>query len=267
MSSTLFKIIVAALAATAVQALPSSYPGYMNSTAPPAPPAVDNSPLIAELKDAPTALARFQKLFTENGALLTGDALRSKIVFDFGATAKAGVSNAGVVATGGKTSAANIGTFPVLTDLGISTTVGFLNACGINTPHNHPRATEFLTLTEGSELQFGIIVENGLVKTGGQEIAGSLSKYQGTVFPMGSIHYQFNPTCDPATFIATLNSEDPGTNQATNFFALNDDVVRATLGAPMALDGQDLESFRKAIPTNLAQDIEVCLSRCGMAKR
>jgi hypothetical protein len=40
----------------------------------------------------------------------------------------------------------NVETFPILTDLGISTTVAFLGACGINTPHVHPRATEFLTV-------------------------------------------------------------------------------------------------------------------------
>ena len=63
------------------------------------------------------------------------------------------------------------------------------------------------------------------------EVAGYLHKFDGTVFPQGSIHYQFNNNCEDATFVATLNSEDPGTSQiAQNFFALNSQVVDATLG-------------------------------------
>jgi hypothetical protein len=98
----------------------------------------------------------------------------------------------------------------------------------------HPRATEFLTLVEGSNLEFGYVLENNLVGAGqNPEIAGYLNKFDGTVFPQGSVHYQFNNNCEKATFVATLNSEDPGTNQiAQAFFALNSDVVNATLGFP-----------------------------------
>jgi hypothetical protein len=67
------------------------------------------------------------------------------------------------------------------------------------------------------------------------EIAGALKKFDGTVFPQGSIHYQFNNNCQDATFVATLNSEDPGTSQiAQNFFALNPQVVDATLNATVS---------------------------------
>lgn len=108
------------------------------------------------------------------------------------------------------------------------------------------------------------MLENGLVGPDkNPEIAGTLNKFEGTVFPMGSIHFQFNDNCDGATFVATLNSEDPGTSQiAQNFFALNDEVVNATLGFPREIDGKNIEEFRKYIPANLAQDIEVCLRRC-----
>jgi hypothetical protein len=84
------------------------------------------------------------------------------------------------------------------------------------------------------------VLENGLVKTGqNPEIAGTLNNFEGTVFPQGSIHFQFNDSCDNATFIATLNSEDPGTSQvAQNFFALDSGVVNATLGFPKTIDGQ-----------------------------
>lgn len=128
----------------------------------------------------------------------------------------------------------------------------------------HPRATEFLTLVDGSNLKFGYVLENGLVGAGqNPEVAGALNKFEGTVFPQGSIHFQFNDNCAAATFVASLNSEDPGTSQvAQNFFALNAGVVNATLGFPKTIDGKNIEEFRKLIPANLAQDVDVCLARC-----
>jgi hypothetical protein len=134
--------------------------------------------------------------------------------------------------------------------------------------HVHPRATEFLTLVEGSNLSFGYVLENGLVAAGqNSEVAGTLQKFEGTVFPQGSIHFQFNDNCEKAVFVASLNSEDPGTNQvAQGFFALNASVVSATLGLPKEVNGKNIEEFRKIIPTNLAQDIDVCLAKCNKKK-
>jgi hypothetical protein len=143
-------------------------------------------------------------------------------------------------------------------------TLGFLEPCGINTPHMHPRATEFLILVEGSNLRFGQVLEDGLVKSGqDQEIAGTLKRYQGTAFPPGSTHYQFNDSCEKAVFVAALNSEDPGTSRiAQNFFSLDPGVVNATLGYPRIVNGGDVKDFKKTIPNNLAQDVNVCLARC-----
>jgi len=263
MSPTIAKIIVTALAFGAAHALPKPSEGaYASSTTVAAPPAatVDNTALILELEQAPTAVERFKKLLTKDGKILSEADLAKTVVFDFnGATAAPG-------AKGGAAKAANIQTFPILTDLGISTTMGFLGPCGMNTPHTHPRATEFLTVVEG-EVDFGFIIENGLVKEGPAEARGHLNKFQGAVFPMGSIHYQVNPTCKPATFVATLNSEDPGTSQiAQNFFGLNGDVVEATLGFVQSFDGKDLETFRKMIPANIALGIEQCLKTCNIPK-
>ena len=251
------KLIVLAIATLgSVQALPAP---SSTSSAPAAPtPTNYQAKLFRDLFTAPTAIKRFQRLLTKDGALLTGDALKKLIVFSFNDATPA------PNAEGGATKSANIETFPILTDLGISTTVAFLEPCGINTPHVHPRATEFLTLVEGSNLKFGYVLENGFVAApANPEIAGALNKFEGTVFPQGSIHFQFNDNCDKATFVASLNSEDPGTSQiAQNFFALNSQVVNATLGFPKTIDGKNIEEFRKYIPANLAQDMDVCFARC-----
>jgi hypothetical protein len=134
--------------------------------------------------------------------------------------------------------------------------------------HVHPRATEFLTLVEGSGLSFGYVLENGLVAAGeNPEVAGTLQKFEGTVFPQGSIHFQFNANCDRAVFVASLNSEDPGTSQvAQGFFALNTDVVNATLGFPTEISGKNIDEFRMMIPNNLAQNIDTCLAMCDKDK-
>ncbi|KAF2746923.1 RmlC-like cupin, partial [Sporormia fimetaria CBS 119925] len=213
---------------------------------------------VPQLLTQGSALKRFKLLLTSNGKLKPESEIAAATVFDFNA------ASAAPNAKGGRALAANIDTFPLLTDLGISTTVAFLSPCGLNTPHVHPRATEFLTLVSGS-LTFGSILENGLVDPGQPaEIRGRLQPFQGTAFPVGSIHYQFNPSCDTeAVFVASLNNEDPGTNQvAQGFLGLDGGVVNATLGFPKTVDGRDLEGFRKMIPANLALDVESCLRRC-----
>jgi hypothetical protein len=217
--------------------------------------------LISKMKTAGTVVDRFNTLLLDsNKNLLTGDDLRSRTVFDF---------NAGNVpakgATGGAIALANINKFPILTGLGVSVALGFISGCGLNTPHTHPRATEFLTVVEG-EMHTGFILENGFVDADGKpiEVTATLGKNQGTVFPVGSNHWQFNPSCDNATFVAALSSEDPGVSQiAQNFFNLEGDVIEATLGFPESIDGKNLKDFKAQIPANVAQIVENCAAKCG----
>lgn len=71
----------------------------------------------------------------------------------------------------------------------IAMVVGFLGPCGLNTPHTHPRATEFLYLVNGS-LTSGMITE-----TGSRFITNTLQAGQAMVLPKGSIHFQQNNDC------------------------------------------------------------------------
>lgn len=264
------QFIVAGLLTAAVQALPQPQAAAPAPPTAPAPPASDKdaadqkkAELFEKLFTAPTAVKRIGTLLTQkvNGEtkLLEGDDLKKQIVFPFSPPP---VQNQ---TAGGAAVAANIDSFPILTGLGISTTLGFLQPCGINTPHVHPRATEFLTVVQGKDVKFGYVLENGLVSgKNNPEVAGTLGLFEGTVFPQGSIHFQFNDNCDQAVFVAGLNSEDPGTNQiAQGFFNLNAGVVNATLGFPKEINGQNIEQFKNTIPPNLAQDVQVCLKRCN----
>lgn len=123
---TLTKILVAGLATFgAVQAFPAPQAASNSTTtpsaqpssipAPSAPAASDQAALYRDLSAAPTAIDRLKRILTVGGNLLTGDALKKAIVFDFnGATPAAG-------AKGGATKAAvrffPLPVYPSMTDL------------------------------------------------------------------------------------------------------------------------------------------------------
>ena len=89
----------------------------------------------------------------------------------------------------------------------------------MNTPHTHPRATEFLFLVNGG-MEAGFIEENGA-----RFVINTLAPGQGTIFPKGSIHYQINTGCEPLTFVAALNDEDPGASQVAQRCEYSDAVI------------------------------------------
>ncbi|KAF7327385.1 Spherulin-1b protein [Mycena kentingensis (nom. inval.)] len=226
---------------------------------PPPVPLLPNAPAVAAgLKPQPSTNDRFKKLLTDsNGALLTGDTFRQLTVFDFNNQ----VAERNPNAKGGSILLATVDNFPLLTDLGISNAISFVEPCGLNIPHSHPRANEFFTVIEG-QLDTAFVQENGF----NAPIQTALGKYQGTVFPAGSVHYQQNPTCDPAVFVAALNSEDPGRSDvATTFFMLDADVINAALGFPETIGGSNIEDWRAHLPVNLAAGVDSCLKACGLS--
>jgi len=218
-------------------------------------PLISNAAEIAAgLMTAPSSNDRFKKLLTDNGTLLTGEALRQLTVFDFN---NQNPKNA----PGGSILLATVDNFPILQGLDIAGTISFVEPCGLNIPHMHPRADEFFFTVEGI-LDTGFVKENGF----NTEIETQLGKYQGTVFPMGSMHYQQNPTCKPAVFVAALNSADPGRSDiATSFWMLPNDVINSALGFPNTIGGGNIEAWRSHLPINLAAGVDSCLKRCGLS--
>ncbi|KAJ7692128.1 RmlC-like cupin domain-containing protein, partial [Mycena rosella] len=196
---------------------------------------------------------RFKKLLTDgSGNFLAGDALRQLTVFDFNNQAAASG------ASGGSILLATVDNFPILEELGISGAVSLVEPCGLNIPHLHPRANELITVVDGI-LDTGFVQENGFNTI----IQTQLGQYQATVFPMGSIHYQQNPTCSPAVFVAALNNEDPGRSDiATTFWMLPSDVVDAALGFPETIGGGNINAWRAHLPVNLAAGVDSCLAAC-----
>ncbi|KAK6382155.1 hypothetical protein LTS17_004041 [Exophiala oligosperma] len=219
-----------------------------NPTAVPNP--VPTSGVIAELLTADNTVARFKEIQKEIAA---GDA---SLKFDFNPAANPAVTPG----EGGQVDLASRANFPILTGLGISAAGIFFEPCGLNTPHVHPRAAEFLTVATDSNVFTGFVLENGLAS----EFNTTLTQFQGTVFPQGSIHFQQNLDCHPAVAIAGLNSEDPGASSVAQNFIVNldGDVVDAILGFPKQIDGDNFAQFKKNIPASLAKGVEECLIRC-----
>lgn len=207
-----------------------------------------NEELIAKLMTAPSAIDRF-KLLDQPGDW----------IFDFKDVNAPNRSES--KGQGGLSIAATSTTFPALIGNGVSMTVAFLGPCGMNTAHVHNRATELNIIVQGR------LVTNFVLENGAKPVANTMDTFQMAVFPQGAIHQEFNPDCTDAVFVAAFPDADAGVNTvANNFFSLRPDVVSATLGGVQTLDGKDIDSFRHAIPANLAQGIDACLNKCGIKR-
>ncbi|KAF8175726.1 hypothetical protein K438DRAFT_1727633 [Mycena galopus ATCC 62051] len=204
--------------------------------------ASDEAALVAALRDAPTAVDRIN--------LLPDD---EDFEFDFFDPTKAAT-----VGAGGKIILANSGTFPAVIGSNSAMAVGILDACSMNTPHTHPRATEMQFSVNGT-IRTGMITENNARFILTEIPPGSM-----TIFPQGSIHFQVNDGCEPLMFVSSFNSEDPGALQiAQRFLGLPPDIVGATFGGLGVVQVAGLES---QIPDNVAIATDACLQRCGLTR-
>lgn len=189
----------------------------------------------------------------------------SKYVFDY--SSFLGIKNAtGVpglsIGKGGKIVAANTINFPALIGHGISMTIGFIDPCGINNPHTHPRATEFLVVIEG-EMRVGFFMENGA-----KFIGNTLKLGQASVFPQGSIHFEVNTGCTPATFIAAFNHQDPGVQTSTlSYFGIPADIAAIGIETPLPINVSYVNSLIAQLQRNPGLGLHECYERCGLVNK
>ncbi|TKA49716.1 hypothetical protein B0A54_00385 [Friedmanniomyces endolithicus] len=138
------------------------------------------------------------------------------------------------IGQGGQGDLSYVDNWPVLLNTGVAMSMGFMNPC---------------------------VQESGLTTP----ITTTLNQYQGAVLPMGSIHYEFNDSCEPAVFVAAFSNEDPGLSRAAqNFFGEDGPIVTADLGFPAFLDHVNIPQFRSKIPKAFALGAQECLDRCGI---
>ncbi|CAN6244366.1 unnamed protein product [Urochloa humidicola] len=96
---------------------------------------------------------------------------------------------------------------------------------GQNPPHTHPRATEILTVLEGS-LYVGFVTSN----PNNTLISKVLNKGDVFVFPKGLVHFQYNYGTDKAVALAALSSQNPGVITIANTVfgskpSISDDIL------------------------------------------
>ncbi|KAK2999858.1 hypothetical protein RJ639_024013 [Escallonia herrerae] len=106
---------------------------------------------------------------------------------------------------GSKVTPVTVAQLPGLNTLGISIVRIDYAPWGINPPHTHPRATEILTVLEGS-VQVGFVTSNPENRL----ISKVLQKGDVFVFPVGLVHFQRNVGYGNAVAIAALSSQNPG---------------------------------------------------------
>ena len=99
----------------------------------------------------------------------------------------------------------NVESFPGLNTLGISLARIDYAPLGVNPPHIHPRATELLTVLEGT-LYLGFVTSNP-----NRLFSKVVKKGDVFVFPKAMIHFQMNLDHEkPATALSSLSSQNPG---------------------------------------------------------
>ncbi|XP_048429337.1 LOW QUALITY PROTEIN: putative germin-like protein 2-3 [Pyrus x bretschneideri] len=112
-----------------------------------------------------------------------------------------------------------------LNPLGISAARIDFAPWGLNPPHTHPRATENLTVLEGS-LKVGFVTSNQ-PKTASSSPVGLVHFQQGDVFvfPVGLVHFQQNVGHGNAVALVVLSSQNPGVITIANaVFGSNPDI-------------------------------------------
>ncbi|KAG8371848.1 hypothetical protein BUALT_Bualt12G0005700 [Buddleja alternifolia] len=133
---------------------------------------------------------------------------------------------------GSRVTPVSVAQLPGLNTLGISLVRIDYAPSGINPLHTHPRATEILTVIEGS-LEVGFITSNPDNKF----ITKTLWKGDVFVFPIGLIHFQRNVGTKNAVAIAALSSQNPGVIGIANaVFGSKPDISSDILAKAFQMD-------------------------------
>ena len=124
-----------------------------------------------------------------------------------------------------------------LNTLGISLARIDFAPYGLNPPHIHPRATEILTVLEGS-LYVGFVTSN----PDNRLFTKVINEGDVFVFPQGLIHFQFNYGMKNAVAIAALSSQNPGVITVANaVFGSKPPISRDVLAKAFQTDKKTID--------------------------
>ncbi|KAL2252084.1 putative germin-like protein 2-1 [Sesamum indicum] len=138
---------------------------------------------------------------------------------------------------GSKVTPVNVAQIPGLNTLGISMARIDFAPWGVNPPHTHPRATEILTVVEGS-LEVGFVTSN----PDNRLITKLLQKGDVFVFPVNLVHFQRNAGYGNAVAIAALSSQNPGVITISNaVFGSNPAIANDLLAKSFQTDTKTID--------------------------
>ncbi|KAJ9140888.1 hypothetical protein P3X46_031480 [Hevea brasiliensis] len=141
---------------------------------------------------------------------------------------------------GSKVTPVTVAQLPGLNTLGISMARIDFAPWGINPPHTHPRATEILTVLEGS-LEVGFVTSNPENRL----ITKVVNKGDVFVFPVGLIHFQRNVGYGKAVAIAGLSSQNPGVITIANaVFGSKPDISGDILAKAFQVDNNVISQIQ-----------------------
>jgi hypothetical protein len=205
--------------------------------------------LSQKLLLAPSRYAKYQLLANDD------------FVFDFGNS-----STSNELTYDGYLVDATSETFPALIGQGVGMAVGILGPCGFNTPHAHFGGTEFNLPINGTLQTFLVLEPPATNSSAAPRVVNlTLDALQGTIFPQGSTHMEFNPSCETRAFVAAFGTDDFGrTQQFEALFSLPDTVLEDALGRSLSQD--EIDMVRNGIPPPVIMGIDECMQTCGVSQ-
>ncbi|XP_062083262.1 germin-like protein subfamily 1 member 16 [Humulus lupulus] len=136
----------------------------------------------------------------------------------------------------------NVDKIPGLNTLGISLARIDYAPYGQNPPHIHPRGSEILVVVKGT-LYVGFVSSN---QDGNRLFTKVLKEGDVFVFPIGMIHFQFNPEHTPAIAFAGLSSQNAGVITIANtVFGSNPSINPDILARAFQVDKNVINYLQK----------------------
>ncbi|KAK0589844.1 hypothetical protein LWI29_019201 [Acer saccharum] len=143
-------------------------------------------------------------------------------------------------AVGSSIKPVNVAQIPGLNTLGLAMVRLDFAPWGINPPHIHPRASEILTVLEGS-LEVGFVTSNPENRL----ITKVLCKGDVFVFPVGLVHFQRNVGNGFAVAMAAFGSQNPGLIGISNaVFGSNPPIASDVLAKAFQVDKETVEQIQ-----------------------
>ncbi|GMN25897.1 hypothetical protein TIFTF001_001097 [Ficus carica] len=143
---------------------------------------------------------------------------------------------------GSNVTTVNVDRIPGLNTLGISLVRIDYAPFGQNPPHTHPRGSEILVVVEGM-LYVGFVSSN---QDGNRLFTKVLNKGDVFVFPIGMIHFQFNPGHTPSVAFAGLSSQNAGViTIADTVFGSTPPINPEVLARAFQLDPKVVEELQQ----------------------